>query len=276
MHAVSVFMRSDGWANFKYLYGKYDKSDRKKTKCNEIEHGNIVQSIDSFFIVADRKWTNMKKMKQPFVSAHNIHIQIILNEEMMQQPQGTFKIILRWYWLDMAHEKLCNEIYNVYEFWGKESTLKTAFYWEKNMNKEIQHSRSFYRQNSKKFKFSKTKNPIFVEHLFWNFTCQQPNRPFRMCGKCVRLLILCLTLYERLQQVAIPVLWQRKAIKMCNKWIYMCFKIFIRLCGVFFMAIEMLLHRSSSSIIIGNNSNSHKSVHFFRSLLKNEETSLSK
>lgn len=73
----------------------------------------------------------------------------------------------------------------------------------------------------KKWIFWRQKIQIFVEHLFWNFPCQKPNRPFRMCGKCVRLLILCLTLYERLQQVAIPVLWQRKAIKMCNKWIYM-------------------------------------------------------
>lgn len=53
------------------------------------------------------------------------------------------------------------------------------------------------------------------------------------CGKCSIILILCFTLYEKLQQVAIPVLWQTKAIKMCNKWIYVCvcmwtFKIFIR------------------------------------------------
>lgn len=50
---------------------------------------------------------------------------------------------------------------------------------------------------------------------------------------------------------------------------YICgFKIFIRFCGVFFMAIEMLLHRSSS-IIIGNNSNTAtKSVHIFSFVVK--------
>lgn len=70
-------------ANFKYLYGKYDESDRNKmhmlgrTKKKTL-YGNKFNRSSFHCCINDKRKNANKKKKQPFVSAHNIHIQIII------------------------------------------------------------------------------------------------------------------------------------------------------------------------------------------------------
>lgn len=89
-----------GWilesAHFKYLYGKYDKSDRNEVNKNwENTSAMGTSSIAQLFIVGVRNYEKKKK-QQPFVSVHNIHIQIIIERRPDRTTVGyTFKIILR-------------------------------------------------------------------------------------------------------------------------------------------------------------------------------------